>query len=102
MPAQEEDPGRVRDTGNQIIGEDDASTPQHKPDEPDAVSHKAPMESFFHTLKVELPHQRRWPTRHVAIFRDQTLTHLGRCVGQAKRAFKPRPATAKQFNLLAA
>lgn len=23
----------------------------------------APMESFFHTLKVELVHQRRWATR---------------------------------------
>ena len=23
----------------------------------------APMESFFHTLKVELAHQRRWATR---------------------------------------
>lgn len=26
----------------------------------------APMESFFHTLKVELVHQRRWPTREHA------------------------------------
>jgi putative transposase len=26
----------------------------------------APMESFFHTLKVELVHQRRWPTREAA------------------------------------
>lgn len=26
----------------------------------------APMESFFHTLKVELVHQRRWPTREEA------------------------------------
>ena len=26
----------------------------------------APMESFFHTLKVELVHQRRWPTRDAA------------------------------------
>jgi putative transposase len=26
----------------------------------------APMESFFHTLKVELVHQRRWPTREDA------------------------------------
>ena len=26
----------------------------------------APMESFFHTLKVELAHQRRWPTREDA------------------------------------
>lgn len=26
----------------------------------------APMESFFHTLKVELAHQRRWPTREHA------------------------------------
>ena len=26
----------------------------------------APMESFFHTLKVELVHQRRWATRDVA------------------------------------
>ncbi len=26
----------------------------------------APMESFFHTLKVELAHQRRWPTRDQA------------------------------------
>lgn len=27
---------------------------------------KAPMESFFHTLKVELVHQRRWATRDEA------------------------------------
>jgi putative transposase len=26
----------------------------------------APMESFFHTLKVELAHQQRWPTREDA------------------------------------
>jgi putative transposase len=26
----------------------------------------APMESFFHTLKVELVHQRRWATRDQA------------------------------------
>ena len=26
----------------------------------------APIESFFHTLKVELVHQRRWPTREHA------------------------------------
>jgi len=26
----------------------------------------APMESFFHTLKVELVHQRRWATRDEA------------------------------------
>ena len=26
----------------------------------------APMESFFHTLKVELAHQLRWPTREDA------------------------------------
>ena len=26
----------------------------------------APMESFFHTLKVELAHQRRWATRDEA------------------------------------
>ena len=26
----------------------------------------APMESFFHTLKVELVHQRRWATREEA------------------------------------
>ena len=26
----------------------------------------APMESFFHTLKVELVHQRRWTTRDEA------------------------------------
>jgi putative transposase len=26
----------------------------------------APMESFFHTLKVELAHQRRWATREQA------------------------------------
>jgi transposase InsO family protein len=26
----------------------------------------APMESFFHTLKVELAHQRQWPTREEA------------------------------------
>jgi putative transposase len=26
----------------------------------------APMESFFHTLKVELAHQRRWATREDA------------------------------------
>lgn len=26
----------------------------------------APMESFFHTLKVELVHQRQWPTREAA------------------------------------
>jgi len=26
----------------------------------------APMESFFHTLKVELFHQRRWATRDEA------------------------------------
>ena len=26
----------------------------------------APMESFFHTLKVELVHQRRWTTREQA------------------------------------
>ena len=26
----------------------------------------APMESFFHTLKVELVHQRRWATREKA------------------------------------
>ena len=26
----------------------------------------APMESFFHTLKVELAHQRRWVTREQA------------------------------------
>jgi putative transposase len=26
----------------------------------------APMESFFHTLKIELAHQRQWPTREDA------------------------------------
>ena len=29
-------------------------------------SDNAPMESFFHTLKVELVHQRRWATRDEA------------------------------------
>jgi transposase InsO family protein len=28
--------------------------------------HNAPMESFFHTLKVELAQQRRWATRDEA------------------------------------
>lgn len=28
-----------------------------------ACCYDAPMESFFHTLKVELVHQRRWATR---------------------------------------
>ena len=36
----------------------------------------APMESFFHTLKVELVHQRRWATRDEAR-RDLFALHRG-------------------------